>query len=480
MQTDAMTLAGQDTAEDPAAPRAPAPAKLGHWFAQGFRVAFLMRPRLGGEKPDGWLVAAMVALVALAHLGLARLEIAGPAGFNQQVWLASWWQEAWMVLCAWTLAATMPAGHAVPSLAIPRWLLIWLAAQLPIAALNPLIARFNLSSVLADRWVLAWGLYLLLWAWSLAACFVSARTFLPRGRAAALALSMLAAGLASEAVLGGRVWYPLQPQEPGAGQPRLHLSQQAFETQQAVWQRSVDKLAPQRPGVTDVYGIVFAPYADEDVFLRESTMVLDVLTQRFDAGGRVLHLVNHASTAETHPWATPENLRRAVAAVASRMDRERDVLVVYMTSHGASNFQLAARHWPLEVDAVAPQMLRQALDEAGIRHRVIAVSACYSGGWVEPLADEHSLVMTAADATHTSYGCGRLSELTFFGRAVWNEQLRRTRSFEQAFAEAVPLIRKREQEAGKQDGFSNPQIRIGGAIRPVLEALRQRLDKAAP
>lgn len=84
--------------------------------------------------------------------------------------------------------------------------------------------------------------------------------------------------------------------------------------------------------------------------------------------------------------------------------------------------------------------------------------------------------MTAADATHTSYGCGSRSPLTFFGRAVFDEQLRNTHSFEQAFAAAVPVIRQREQEARKADGFSNPQISVGPAIRPVLAEIATRLD----
>ena len=88
--------------------------------------------------------------------------------------------------------------------------------------------------------------------------------------------------------------------------------------------------------------------------------------------------------------------------------------------------------------------------------------------------------MTAADATHTSYGCGSRSELTFFGRAVFDEQLRKTHSFEQAFNRAVPLIKQREIDADKKDGFSNPQIRIGTRIRPLLKVLEQRLDTLQP
>jgi hypothetical protein len=154
-------------------------------------------------------------------------------------------------------------------------------------------------------------------------------------------------------------------------------------------------------------------------------------------------------------------------------------MVIYMTSHGARNHALAAAHWPLEVPPVTPEMLRAMLDEAGIRQRVIAVSACYSGGWIEPLATPSSLIMTAADATHTSYGCGTKSELTFFGRAVFDEQLRQTHSFADAFAKAVPVIAQREVEAGKQDGFSNPQIHVGPQIAPVLRMLERRLATAA-
>ena len=79
--------------------------------------------------------------------------------------------------------------------------------------------------------------------------------------------------------------------------------------------------------------------------------------------------------------------------------------------------------------------------------------------------------MTAADAEHTSLGCGKGSELTYFGRAMFDEQLRRTWSFEEAYASARTAIEQREQAAEKSDGFSNPQLRIGADIRPQLARL---------
>jgi hypothetical protein len=363
-------------------------------------------------------------------------------------------------------------------------LALWITALLLPTALSLLLGIAQERQALpawldAGGWE-SWALYFGFWLWTVAVALRLARHFGATGRGvAALAGGLLFLMGVTTWNFPDRPWQPELSSQAQSEQSRLVLSQQVIEAQQAAWQNAVDGLAPERPGVTDVYGLVFAPYSEEDVFLRESTMVARLLAERFDAQGRVLHLVNHANTAESLPWATPLNLRRAVEALARRMDPRNDLLVVYLTSHGANDFQLAAANPPLAVDSISPGELREALDAAGIRHRVIAVSACFSGGWVGPLGSDTTLVMTAADAEHTSYGCGRLSELTFFGRAVFDEQLRKTHSFEKAFAEAVPLIRQREDEAGKQDGFSNPQISVGEKIRPVLKALEERLGRTA-
>ena len=61
---------------------------------------------------------------------------------------------------------------------------------------------------------------------------------------------------------------------------------------------------------------------------------------------------------------------------------------------------------------------------------------------------------------------------------MFDEQLRsKTLSFEAAHAAARTVIEQREKEAGKSDGYSNPQIRIGNSIRPLL--LRLERERAA-
>ncbi len=460
------------------------------WLAEGLRSAFFQAPRVGGHAPTPVQVLMVVALVAVLEITLLRLDIAGPARFDVQAWLSGWWSTGLGVALAWWafpkvsgVAGPEGSGSGRPS-GIAAFFVLWLAASLPNLVLGQaVIGAMTQGWVTADAFEQAWFywvLYGVFTAWSLAVTWMLIARFAGLGwRAVVLMLALLAATGLNLWQFEARAWVS-DPDRAGQAEdtrPRLRLSQETLETQQALWQRTVAAIRPGRPGVANVYGLVFAPYAAEDVFLRESTLVSGVLAERFDAEGRVIHLLNHAGTAATHPWATTLNLQRAITALAQRMDRENDVLVVYMTSHGARDFKLAASHWPLEVPPLSPAELRAALDQAGIRNRVIAVSACYSGGWVDVLADDNTLVMTAADATHTSYGCGQLSELTFFGRAVFDEQLRKTRSFEQAFAAAVPLIRQREIDAGKDDGFSNPQIRVGERIKPVLQALEQRLER---
>ena len=452
---------------------------LWRWIQEGLRGAAFLRARTGNAAPGPWQLLVLVVLPAAALLAVERFTVAGPAQFEPVAWLAPWWLGLALLWCAWCAmpsdGVSASGGRLAAWFALSSW--VPLPALLLSSALQVGSARY--PGTWPGPGVLDGGM-LVLALLGLAALFrMSAPFFVTRTRMALFALAVVLLMGVGLWAFPGPAWTEAAEaseldDDPAEPEP-LRLSQDVFESQQGLWQRQVQGLAAQRDGVVDVYGLVFAPYASENVFRRESALVREVLEQRFDARGRVIQLLNHAETATTHVWATPQNLQRAVAAIGARMDREHDVLVVYLTSHGGQDHQLAASHWPLEVPSISPEMLRQVLDDSGIRHRVIAVSACYSGGWIEPLATDATLVMTAADATHTSYGCGHRSELTFFGRALFDEQLRSTRSFTRAFAQAVPVIRQREIDAGKDDGFSNPQISVGPAISPVLDALAARL-----
>lgn len=430
---------------------------------------------------------AVLVLVSALDIGVHRLMIEGEASFYAQSLLSDA-GIGFVTLCLLWLGAEASAGYLPAHLSnSPEYRVrrlsstfgMLLLATLPASLL--FLAFEFLPYAVSAGWLPAQWLGFLrqygLWVWMglfaywaavllrvLFTYFHSLRVALP------CALSVVAFSLFAAFRLGYQHWYPVYDGAESEGQ-RLELSQATFEKQLDIFGDVLD-IPAGTAGTPELFAIVYAPHANDGmVFLNESRLVAEVLDKRYGAGRRTVQLVNHASTTDSIAWATPTNLRRAIAVLAGKMNPEEDVLMVYATSHGGQNATLASSHWPLEVADLNATELAEMLDDYGIRYRVLIVSACYSGSWLDALENDTTLLMTAADAKNTSYGCGRLSDLTFFGRALFDEQLRTGQTLEQAFSAARPVIRQREEEAGKDDGFSNPQLRMGSRIRPVLQRL---------
>lgn len=231
--------------------------------------------------------------------------------------------------------------------------------------------------------------------------------------------------------------------------------------QRALLNAAIGRLAPQRRGITDLYTIGVAGWADEDVFIKELNGALASLTRVLPIENRVVRLVNRADTAKTTPLATRDNLAAAARAVGAAMDKSEDVLVLFMTSHGTRGgfvLQLPGQK-PVEFP---PRELATILDGAGIQNRVVIVSACYSGTFVPPLANDDSIVITAADARNPSFGCAPGREWTFFGDAFFNRALRPGADLRSAFGRARITIS--EWELTENLAPSNPQGHFGPAL----------------
>ena len=251
----------------------------------------------------------------------------------------------------------------------------------------------------------------------------------------------------------------------------------AFYAQHGALDRELEAVQAERRGIVDVYVVAAALYAGEDVFMKEVKMITALLGERFDAAGRTVTLVNNAKTLEEHPIASVTSLRESLRHVGETMNRDEDVLVLYLTSHGSEKHELSVDFRPLRFATIDPTRLKSALDESGIRWRVVVISACYSGGFVEPLKDERTLVITAASADRTSFGCGNASDATYLAKALFGDALKKTRSFEAAFEEARTKIEQWEREQGHTP--SMPQMHVGAEIRKKLLQLESRLTAGA-
>jgi hypothetical protein len=228
---------------------------------------------------------------------------------------------------------------------------------------------------------------------------------------------------------------------------------------------AVSQMAPSPAGRAAVYYVGFAGFGEQTVFRKEEELAISVFGTRFGSALRSLELVNDIHDRRTYPLATYGNLRFAVQSIGNRMDRERDVLVLMLTSHGNAD-GIAVTNGPVVHDVLSPSDLQRVLDEAQIRWRVIVVSACYAGVFIPQLQSDTTLIITAADAGHSSFGCADNRDLTWFGEALLQDALPEACSLPAAFEDASYLIRRRESEQGVM--HSNPQLYLGAQMRDKL------------
>ncbi|HEV2700078.1 MAG TPA: C13 family peptidase [Steroidobacteraceae bacterium] len=223
----------------------------------------------------------------------------------------------------------------------------------------------------------------------------------------------------------------------------------------------------------DVYFVGFAGFGEQKVFRHEAELARQVFGSRYATGNRSLLLVNDVHDRRTYPLASFDNLRIALNAIGRRMHPERDTLVLMLTSHGNDEDGIAITNGRMPEDALSPEDVRKILNESHIRWRVIIVSACYSGIFIPVLQNASTLLMTAADARHSSFGCDDTRDLTYFGEALLRDALPHACSLGQAYTDMAGIIRRRESAEGEI--HSNPKLFVG----PRIAARLPQLDATA-
>ena len=246
--------------------------------------------------------------------------------------------------------------------------------------------------------------------------------------------------------------------------------EQVLYAQPQRMQDAIDKLAPRTPGKANLYLISFAGDGEENVFRNEVEYVEKLFSERFDAKGHVLTLINNPGTLDRRPIASLSNLELAVDALGKKLDPNEDVLMVFITTHGSRAHELYVSLDPLPLDQIVPSDLADVFSESPIRQRVFVISACYSGGFIDALKDEKTMVITAARGDRASFGCGTSSDITDFGRAFFVDALNRTASFSEAFADAKKEIDA--WETRDEQTHSLPQIATTPAIEAALKKWR--------
>ncbi len=216
-------------------------------------------------------------------------------------------------------------------------------------------------------------------------------------------------------------------------QRALYVQNTLLATQMAALQQS-------DPKAVELYALFVAGDGTQEVFRREVEYVASQFGQRFDTAGRSMVLANSRTAVSRLPLATEASIERALNALAQRMDREQDLLFVFLTSHGSPEHDLQIGMRGMRLPQLSAQRLGELLKASGITKRVVVVSACYSGGFIEPLKSPTSWVITAARADRTSFGCADENDFTYFGRALFKESLPRAANLTAAFTQAKQLV----------------------------------------
>lgn len=439
-------------------------------------AAFLKVPESRLAAP--WLEILAAALIALAIPTLYALVMVGMEGtWDLHTGPGTLFFIPVLMLAAVVIARIVRRNESVPALLFAS-LLAWIAIDI-----LSLTAWAVVSTTLgAHRWVeYAFFHGALVWLALAIARYAVSLERVGGGRQIAVMLASLAFVAAPLGYFQPeRSWWvkDWSRQDDTAGAERwAAANEEAFYRQPVLLERELAAVKKGRPGVVDIFFIGMAGYGSQDVFMREVESVTRLMRDRFDAEGRSIRLINNPKTVHSSPIASLTGLEQALARVASRMDIQEDVLVLFLTSHGSADHKFSLDLYPLRFRQLDPTTLRRALDESGIRNRIIIVSACYAGGFANALKNDYTLVIAAAAPDRNSFGCTNEAQWTYFGKAYFDEALRKTFSFTRAFEMATPVIEKREKGEGHEP--SKPVMVVGEKIRPVLLRLEHQLTGVA-
>lgn len=160
-----------------------------------------------------------------------------------------------------------------------------------------------------------------------------------------------------------------------------------------------------------------------------------------------------------HPArSTPPNIAGGLAQVAKQA---RGGCLAYLTSHGDD------KGVGIGDFLMSPQGLARILDQSCHgRPAVVIVSACYSGVFVPKLKAADRVVLTAAAADRSSFGCGETDKYTYFD-ACAVEALPKAGDFETFGKQAIACVRAREKKE-QVDQPSNPQLAVGPGAAALI------------
>jgi len=371
---------------------------------------------------------------------------------------------AWYVLAVLGLAALLRwrSKPAPPYGAV----LALVTGLVPVPLLLATIAADHLNST----WL--WGLSSIAAAYSL--------LYLARGLRAFTGQSQRMAAVAGLVCVMGFLWlsdaldvipdvWASREAQASTGDEDLPDAESLLFEQAGRIDRALDAIGREESAAPRAFFLGFAGVGEQSVFAQEIALASQVLARRYRIDGRGLSLVNDQRDLDGAPIASVSSLRYALRGLGARMNLDRDVLFLSVSSHGAPDPAIAVSNLRLPLDDLTDEALAEALADSGIKWRVIIISACYAGAFIAPLKNPQTIVIAAAAADRTSFGCSNDRDLTYFGEAFYRDALPGSRSLRTAFDTATAAIAARERN--EHVDASLPQAYFGAELEAKLASM---------
>jgi hypothetical protein len=256
-------------------------------------------------------------------------------------------------------------------------------------------------------------------------------------------------------------------------------SEAVLAAQEFMMDRALDRLDDERPGTADLYFVGFAPDARRPGFVADVDAAQRAMDERWNTNGRSVTLVNSPLTVAERPFASITHLRKVLLEIGDIINVDEDVVMVYLTGSSGADHALTAVNPPLDLIGLSPQGLRQLLDAAGIRWRIVVVSTCNAGAWVDALQDDETLVIASSAADVRAGDCAGGLRATSFGEAFFGDGIRRNDDFTHAFEAARRRLAERHapepvMSMGTAIAERLRSLQRSGAARVVAQAASQR------
>ena len=162
------------------------------------------------------------------------------------------------------------------------------------------------------------------------------------------------------------------------------------------------------------------------------------------------------------PFATAENIERVLRKIGS-FARPQDKILVLLATHGNVN-ALAVNFSNQSYPPLNADFLNRAMADLRGKPVMVVMSACHSGSFLPLLSGPSRILIAAAAADKSSFGCQFRSTNTYFIDALFNQPEFIEQSILQLMDKAKVDVDLRERKH-KLSPSSLPEMAVGNAAR---------------